>query len=163
MPDISEQQAQRLISYATARLGRVEGNGECWTLVNNGFQHLGFHKPAAIYAWGRVIDQLGSARPGDVFQFSRFTYRVEHSDGSWFEGSRGAPRHTAILESIDANGHATFLECNVNDALNPQDDAHNVQRNRFHVRTADINEDGGTRTTVRTSGSFIIYRPQAAE
>lgn len=160
MPDISEQQAQRLISFADGRLGRVEGNGECWTLVNNAFQHLGFHKPSATYAWGRVIDQLGSARPGDVFQFRRFTYRVEQSDGSWFEGSRGAPRHTAILESIDANGLATFLECNVNDALNPQDDAHNVQRNRFHVRTADIVEEGGGHTSVRTSGSFVIYRPQ---
>jgi hypothetical protein len=163
VPDITEQQAQRLIAFASGRLGRVEGNGECWTLADNAFSHLGFHKPAATYAWGRVVEQVSGARPGDIFQFTRFTYRVDRSDGSWFEGSRGAPRHTAILESIDANGYATFLECNVDDALNPQDDRHNVQRNRFHVRTADINEDDGGRTTVRTSGSYIIYRPQAAD
>jgi hypothetical protein len=54
VPDITEQQAQRLIAYADGRLGRVEGNGEYRTLVNNAFQHLGFHKPSATYDWGRL-------------------------------------------------------------------------------------------------------------
>jgi hypothetical protein len=158
MPDVTEQQAQQLIAFAVQRLGQVEGNGECWTLVNNGFESVGFHKPSAIYAWGRVVDQLSGARPGDVFQFSQFqvTVREESSDGGWSErtDSRGAPRHTAILESIDANGNATFLESNVNNDRN-------VQRNSLRVRTATSTE-GGTTTTVTVSGSFIIYRPQAA-
>lgn len=157
MPDVTAQQAQQLIDYATQRLGQVEGNGECWTLVNNGFQHLGFNKPAATYSWGRVIQQLSQARAGDVFQFTQFrvTVRVEESDGSWSEtvNTRGAPRHTAILESVDADGNASFLESNVNDDRN-------VQRNGLRVRTINSTDANGIKTTVTISGSFIIYRPQ---
>jgi len=160
MPDVTEQQAQRLIAFATQRLGQVEGNGQCWTLVNNGFESVGFDKPPQTYRWGRVVEQLSNARPGDVFQFSGFrvTVRVESSDGSWTERTeeRGAPRHTAILESIDANGVATFLESNVNDSFDGQ-------RNRFNVRTADMDDGSGERTTVRVSGTFTIYRPQVSE
>ncbi|CTQ58620.1 MAG: hypothetical protein RIE06_10535 [Roseibium album] len=159
MRDVTEQEAQRLIAFATERLGRQEGNGQCWTLVNNAFENLDFHKPSAIYNWGREVEQLANARPGDVFQFSRFevTVRVEN-DGGYEERteSRGAPRHTAILESIDENGIATFLECNVYENFN-------VQRNRFYVRTADLESGEGERTTVRVSGRFTIYRPQKSE
>lgn len=159
MRDVTEQEARRLISFAADRLGRQEGNGECWTLVNNGFSTLGFHKPSATYAWGRQIEQLSNARPGDVFQFTRFevSVRVENEDGYEVQTeTRGAPRHTAILESIDENGIATFLECNVYSD-------YNVQRNRFRLRTADLDNGQGTRTTVRVSGQFRIYRAQMAE
>ncbi len=75
MPDVNAQQAQRLINFATERLGRVEGDGQCWTLVDNAFRHVGFNKPASTYVWGRVINNLSDARPGDVFQFTRFEVR----------------------------------------------------------------------------------------
>ncbi|QFT29324.1 hypothetical protein K1718_02865 [Roseibium porphyridii] len=159
MPDVTAQQAQQLISFATQRLGRVEGNGECWTLVNNGYQSVGFIKPSGTYVWGRVVQQLSQAQPGDVFQFTRFevTTRVTNSDGSWSETvmSRGAPRHTAILESIDANGLASFLESNVT-----EDQV--VVRNNYGTRTYSSTDDNGVRTSVTVSGSFIIYRPQVA-
>lgn len=158
MPDVNAQQAQRLIDFATQRLGRVEGDGECWTLVNNGFQHVGFTKPASTYVWGRVVNNLSDARPGDVFQFTRFevTIRVTQPDGSWEEQtlSRGAPRHTAILESVNGN-MATFLESNVTDDQT-------VKRNDMGVRTAATTDDNGVRTSITVSGSFIIYRPQVA-
>jgi len=159
MPDVNAQQAQRLISFATQRLGQVEGNGECWTLVNNGFQHVGFLKPASTYVWGRVVNNLSDAQPGDVVQFRQFevTIRVTNPDGGWEEQtlSRGAPRHTAILESVDGN-MATFLESNVTDDQN-------VQRNSFGVRTATSTDGNGVRTAITVSGSFIIYRPQVAD
>jgi hypothetical protein len=147
--DIDRSQAQRLIQYATNRLGSQEGNGECWTLVNNAFEHLDFHNPEGLYVWGRALESGTNARPGDVFQFRNFKVKVERPDGSWEEQTRGAPRHTAILESIENNGYATFLECNIGGNKN-------VQRNRFYIRTADL--EGGT--TVRASGSITIYRPQ---
>lgn len=153
MTDITQQQAQQLITYATDRLGRVEGNGECWTLVNNAFQHLNIHKPSATYRWGRVVE-LSAARPGDIFQFSDFQVSVRtEDDNGWSEESqsRGAPRHTAILVSVDPSGRATFMEANVNDDRS-------VQRNSFYIRTADIT--GTERITVRVSGSFTIYRPE---
>ncbi len=158
MRNINEQQAQRLIEFATQRLGRVEGDGECWTLVNNAFQTLGFHKPSQLYRWGERVQQLSNARPGDVFQFSNFRVMTRSEDDEGYEEStqtRGAPNHTAILESIDANGVATFLESNVNGD-------YAVQRNTFRLKTMDTNEDG-THTTVRISGSFRIYRAQTAE
>jgi hypothetical protein len=158
MPDANAQQAQRLIDFATQRLGRVEGNGQCWTLVDNGFQHVGFIKPASTYVWGRVVSNLSDARPGDVFQFNRFevTTRVTQPDGSWQEQtlSRGEPRHTAILESLNGNV-ATFLESNVTDDQT-------VKRNDMGVRTATTTDDAGVRTSITVSGSFIIYRPQVA-
>ena len=147
--DITQSQAQSLIAYAARRIGIQEGNGECWTLVNNGFAHLGFLNPTGIYVWGREVPSVSEARPGDVFQFRHFKVRVERQDGSWEEQTRGAPRHTAILESIDSHGYATFLESNVNDNRN-------VQRNRFYVRTADL----GDGTSVRASGMIKVYRPQ---
>ena len=159
MRDVTEQEARSLIRFATERLGRQEGNGQCWTLVNNGFSSLGFHKPSSTYNWGREVEQLSNARPGDVFQFSNFevSVRVENDEGYETETqSRGDPRHTAILESIDENGIATFLESNVNGSFN-------VQRNRFRLRTADLDDGEGTRTTVRVSGSFTIYRPRKTE
>ncbi|WP_428687335.1 hypothetical protein [Roseibium sp.] len=159
MPDVTAQQAQRLIAFATQRLGQVEGNGECWTLVNNGFQSVSFVKPASTYVWGRVVNQLSQAQPGDVFQFSHFevTERIENPDGSWSESTqtRGAPRHTGILESVDAEGNATFLESNIGGSRN-------VQRNSFRVRTTQGTDANGVKTTVTVSGSFIIYRPQVA-
>jgi len=158
MPDVNAQQAQRLITFATERMGRVEGNGECWTLVNNGFQHVGFTKPAGTYVWGRTVANLSDARPGDVFQFTRYevTRRVTQPNGAWEEQtiSRGEPRHTAILESVDGN-MATFLESNVTDDQT-------VKRNSFGVRTATTTDDSGVRTSITVSGSFIIYRPQIA-
>lgn len=147
--DITEAQARRLIAFAVERMGRQEGDGECWTLVNNGFQRLGFHKPSETYDWGRQLPNTAGARPGDVFQFSDVRVRVDQPDGAWQEQMRGMPRHTAILENIDSNGHATFLECNIGENRN-------VQRNRFHIRTADLS-DG---TTERTSGTIRVYRPQ---
>ncbi len=159
MPDVTAQQAQQLIAFATQRLGQVEGNGECWTLVNNGFSSVHFVKPAPTYVWGRVVNQLSQAQPGDVFQFSQFqvTVRIENPDGSWSEDvqARGAPRHTAILQSVDADGNATFLESNVNGSRN-------VQRNVFRVRTTQGTDANGVKTTVTVSGGFIIYRPQVA-
>lgn len=158
MPDVNAQQAQRLIDFATQRLGRVEGNGECWTLVDNGFRDVGFIKPASTYVWGRVVANLSDAQPGDVFQFRGFqvTRRVTQSDGSWEEEtiSRGAPRHTAILESLNGN-MATFLESNVTEDQT-------VKRNDFGVRTATTTDDAGTRTSITVSGRFTIYRPQVA-
>ncbi|GAA0785188.1 hypothetical protein E1180_18525 [Roseibium denhamense] len=148
--DVTAQESQRLIAFAEQRLNQVEGNGECWTLVNNGFQHLNFHKPGATYIWGREV-RLSDARPGDVFQFRNFRSRVEREDGSWEVKTRGAPRHTAILVRVDLFGNATFLEANVNGS-------HNVQRNSFYIRTADIYDDEPF--TVRISGSYTIYRPQ---
>ena len=143
MPDVNAQQAQRLINFATQRLGRVEGNGECWTLVNNGFQHVGFDKPASTYVWGRVVANLSDAQPGDVSSSSRrfeVTRRVTQPDGSWEEQtiSRGAPRHTAILESLNGN-MATFLESNVTDDQT-------VKRNDFGVRTATTTDEGRCQT-----------------
>ncbi len=158
MPDVNAQQAQRLINFATERLGRVEGDGQCWTLVDNAFRHVGFNKPASTYVWGRVVNNLSDARPGDVFQFTRFevTVRVTQPDGNWEEQtmSRGEPRHTAILESVNGN-RATFLESNVTDDQT-------VKRNGFGIRTATTTDDAGVRTSTTVSGSFIIYRPQVS-
>lgn len=160
MRDVTEQEAQRLISFARDRLGRQEGDGQCWTLVNNGFSALDFHKPSSTYAWGREVEQLSEARPGDVFQFTNFRVdvSVDNPDGGGYDefAERGTPRHTAILVSIDGNGLATFLECNIGGSFS-------VQQHAFHVRTADWTNDEGRRTRVVTRGSFTVYRPQMVE
>lgn len=160
MRDVTEQEAQRLIAFARDRLGRQEGDGQCWTLVNNGFSALEFHKPSSTYAWGREVEQLSEARPGDVFQFTNFRVdvSVDNPDGGGYDefAERGTPRHTAILVSIDGHGLATFLECNIGGSFN-------VQQHAFHVRTADWTNDEGRRTRVVTRGSFTVYRPRMPE
>lgn len=155
--------ADQILSFPTQRLGNRVGNGECFTLVDEALKGAGarsaadFGKvtPNASYVWGTSIG-LSEVKPGDVIQFRnyRFDRKVESKtavDEDFQE--RGTPNHTAIVESVDADGAITVLEQNAPDG-SP------VARAQLFFRDRST-ASGGVTTTIKVKGSFKFYRPQA--
>ena len=177
MPDISKQQSAQVIRFALQR--SQEGNGECFTLVDNALRSLGVKSvadcaevtPSADYKWGREIT-LGSARVGDILQFRNFsvTMRTDTSiarssggnETRWEERKQDRPHHTAIIRVLPQSGALTVLECNVNGSRN-------VQSNELHLRSVTLpariaTAADGTCTTIGVTitvrGAVKVYRPQ---
>lgn len=149
MPAASAQQGLRIVSFLTTRLGQTIGAGECWDAAENAIKDIGAARPGSdLYVWGSVVQQA-DLQPGDILQFSQFTVRVTQADGSWVEDTFGAPRHTAIVESINADGSVNILHQNYSGARNV-------------TRLANVYLSSGTAggATVTTSGSVTRYRPQ---
>src|SRR5262249_29240638 len=62
---------QKVLSYAQGMLGKQDGNGECWTLVDNALRSAGADASGdSNYVFGQAIS-VGSVSPGDVIQFTR--------------------------------------------------------------------------------------------
>lgn len=143
---------QRIVSYAQSKLGTKVGNGECWTLANNALRAAGAVTPsgsgASLYVWGRIVAQSRLAA-GNIIQFSNYQLRIDNPDGSWRTLTRGAPRHTAIVESVGSNGAVVVLEANV-------DASKKVRRTTLYLRSGEV--DG---STVTVSGSFVCYQAVA--
>jgi hypothetical protein len=149
MPAASAQQGLRIVGYLNTRLGQAIGAGECWDAAENAIKDIGAARPGSdLYVWGSVV-QHADLQPGDVLQFSQFTVTVTQDDGSWSQQSFGAPRHTAVVESINADGSVNLLHQNYGGARNV-------------TQLTDIYLTGGTvgSATVTTTGSVTRYRPQ---
>lgn len=138
-------------TYAQEHFGTKVGDGECWTLANEAVRSAGGRPPASasLYNWGTTIE-LGQLARGDVVQFSRYTVRITQSDGAWQELTRGAPRHTAIVETVRPNGEVVVLEANV-------DASKNVRRTTLYFQSGTVGE-----AEVAVSGSFTFYQVRAA-
>lgn len=157
---------ERILSFARQRRGERHGNGECFTLADGALRHAGAKSaadfgqvtPDADYVWGTAV-QRTEVRPGDVIQLRNYHITVnsttEHPDGSseteTLEEER--PHHTAIVESVGANGRVTVLEQNV-------PEGQGVTRNVIYL-TSSSTSSGRTSTQVTVSGTFWFYRPQA--
>jgi hypothetical protein len=109
------------------------GNGECWTLANNGLAAIASdcvargQEPCMTsqsYVHGALIyEKIGSKHPepsggvltagvarGDILQF--WKARLEARDGSSWK-SAGAPDHTAVITRVEENGVLTTVEQNI--------------------------------------------------
>ena len=149
MTAVSAPQGLRIVSYLTSRLGNTIGAGECWDAAENAIRDIGAARPGtALYVWGSVVQQA-DLQPGDILQFSQFTVTVTQADGSWAQNTFGAPRHTAIVESINSDGSVNILHQNYSGARNV-------------TQLANVFLTGGSAgsATVTTSGSVTRYRPQ---
>lgn len=149
MPAVSAPQGLRIVSYLSTRIGSTIGAGECWDAAENAIKDIGAARPGTdLYVWGTVV-QHADLQPGDVLQFSQFTVTVTQDDGSWAQQTFGAPRHTAVVESINSDGSVNILHQNYGGARNV-------------TQLADIHLSSGTvgSATVTTSGSVTRYRPQ---
>jgi len=161
-----QSMADRIVAYARQRRGQVHGNGECFTLADDALRNAGAHSashygqvtPDADYVWGTAISQT-DLRPGDVIQMRDYhcdlETRTENPDGSADIVTReeSRPHHTAIVESVGANGVVMVLEQNF-----PEGTA--VTRNRLHLSSVTYTHGGAT-VTASVRGTFWFYRPQA--
>ena len=149
MTAVSAPQGLRIVSYLTGRLGNTIGAGECWDAAENAIKDIGAARPGSdLYVWGTVV-QHADLQPGDILQFSQFTVTVTQDDGSWEQNSFGAPRHTAIVESINSDGSVNILQQN-----------YGGQRTVQQMSNVFLSSGSAGSATVTTSGSVTRYRPQ---
>jgi hypothetical protein len=160
-PNIAEQ----ILAFVRRNRDQRVGNGECFTLADRALRGAGAKSaadygsvtPDADYVWGLSV-ALRDLQPGDVIQLRGYRYErtveTEHPDGSESteEEVQERPHHTAIVESVGANGQVTVLEQNA-----PEGAA--VTRNVLFFSNRQ-DSAGGQTTTVRVSGTFWFYRAQ---
>jgi hypothetical protein len=102
---------------------------------------------------------LTALQPGDIIQFRDYRYdrdvETNNPDGSGSTDTdfQERPHHTAIVESVGANGEVTVLEQNA-----PQGSA--VRRSHLFFSNSTTTS-GHTTTTIRVQGTFWFYRPQS--
>ena len=149
MPAASAPQGLRIVSYLNTRLGQTIGAGECWDAAENAIKDIGAARPGSdLYVWGSVVQQA-DLQPGDILQFSQFTVTVTQDDGSFEQNTFGAPRHTAIVESVNSDGSVNILQQNYGGARNVQ-----------QMSNVFLSSGSAGSATVTTSGSVTRYRPQ---
>ena len=123
---------QQVLHFATEHRGEQVGNGECWTLADEALKSAGTTHPDT-YVWGRALAEGEPVLPGDVVQFT--TVRLEKA-GKWME--LGTPRHTALVEKVEAPGVYTLIH-------------QNFGGRTVKETTVDLN--------TKTAGEVVIYRP----
>jgi len=142
---------QQVLAFASSKFGQTVGGGECFDLADRALRAAGALSaadygeltPNADYEWGLAV-MLSSVQPGDIIQFSNYSYRIDHAD-SWEEHSR--PHHTAIVAAVGQNGAITVYEQNVGTGSG----ARRVQRNQLYFQNT---------RSITVSGSFRFFRPQ---
>ncbi|CAM5437090.1 hypothetical protein [Rhodanobacter lindaniclasticus] len=182
---------QKVVIWASGKVGRTVGKGECWDLAELALKHAGAKTSADLgpvgddtnYVWGDSID-IKDVVAGDVLQFRDYeestvtetTY--EFSDGSSDTSTGTATEerehHTAIANGEpDAQGALRIFE------QNAAPHGKVVQHWRIHTRTVApvVTHTVERRTnpsskkpetvkvtktvTVTVSGTIWAYRPKS--
>jgi hypothetical protein len=158
--------AQQIMNFITQKMGTRHGKGECFTLADDALKKAGAKSAAdfgtvtedADYVWGTAV-KLSDVQPGDLIQFRNYQYlrtvKTTNPDGSWSEtdAKEGRPHHTAVVEKVNGDGSLVVLEQNARKG-DP------VARNTLFFKSATTESDN-TKTTVKVTGTFRFYRPQA--
>jgi plastocyanin len=164
----------QVVAYAQTHFGERVGSGECFDLADQALRasgdksaaDFGTVTPNANYVWG-TAQQLGQILPGDIVQFASYKMKI-HTATTSTDGSSSTddveqerPHHTAVVETVGANGEVTVLEQNV-------EGDRTVLRNtlRFSAATSSsVSLQGSVSTTttvtVTVSGTLKFYRPVA--
>lgn len=157
--------ADKIVAYSRKQSGQKVGDGECFTFANTALTNAGAKgasaygsvSPDVDYVWGTAVS-LGDVRAGDVVQFRNYRFDREVvtkkpketvTDDDFQE--RG--HHTAVVERVEGNGVITVLEQNVEGSP--------VVRTQLFFKDIPATTADNKTTTVKVSGSFWFYRPQA--
>jgi hypothetical protein len=131
----SSSLASRLIGCAQSDLGQTIGGGQCTDLVAAAMSCALACLPTKDLVWG-AKKPAGAVQPGDIIQFDQLQTETHPNGGDWIV-TRGAPDHTAIVETVSGTDIG-LIEQNIN---------------------GDPTERGDFDTTTIISGSYIVYRP----
>lgn len=132
----NEKINDKLVTTIIGKLGGKEGDGECWTLVENAIlAHGGTSSKTltpdsgdskkfadADYVWGDTVTYPAGLEKGDILQFRNYVMKiVTNEDVTFLDGSgyyadrskeKGRPHHTAVIETISGT-RVTILEQNI--------------------------------------------------
>ena len=158
--------SDRVLAFAKQRIGQVHGDGECFTLADDALRNAGAKSAADFgkvgldvdYVWGPAVTRA-ALQPGDIIQMRDYVAEIstntDNPDGSSESDTKSEerPHHTAIVESVGADGTVTVLEQNFPDGSA-------VTRNVLHL-TDSASSAGGTTKKVTVTGKLWFYRPQA--
>jgi hypothetical protein len=157
--------AVRVLGFARRQHGSRVGDGECFALADRALTNarartasdFGTVEHDADYVWGTPV-AFNDLQPGDIIQLRDYRFDrevdVQNPDGSGSTNStfKERPHHTAIVETVNANGSVTVLEQNA-----PRGSA--VIRTELFF-TNSTTTSGRRTTTIQVQGTFWFYRPQ---
>ena len=158
--------AARVLAYARRQHGDRVGDGECFALADRALRRSGARSAGDYgsvahdvdYVWGAAV-AVSDVQPGDIVQMRDYRYdrevTVDNPDGSGSTNTsfQERPHHTAVVETVNANGSVTVLEQNA-----PRGSA--VRRSELYF--ANSTTTVGTRTTrITVQGSFWFYRAES--
>jgi hypothetical protein len=158
--------ADQIVGFPRRRLGHRHGDGECFSLADRALRNAGARSaadfgtvvPDADYVWGSPVD-LSALQPGDIIQFRDYRYDREidtsNPDGSGTTATdmQERPHHTAIVESVGANGAVAVLEQN-----SPKGSP--VGRHQLFFKSLTFTA-GNQTTRITVQGTVWFFRPQA--
>ncbi|HEY3883858.1 MAG TPA: CHAP domain-containing protein [Vicinamibacterales bacterium] len=162
---VSPSVTAQVVGYAQHHNGQRIGDGQCFAFADRALSSAGARSASDFgsvsddvdYVWGTPVS-LADLQAGDILQFRDYRYdrtiTTDHADGSsqFVTDFQERPHHTAIVESVQANGEVVVLEQNA-----PAGSA--VHRAHLFF-TAGTTTSGQTTTTISVQGSFWFYRPQ---
>ena len=121
---------QKVVIWASGKLGQQVGAGECWDLANSALLQAGAGTSAdfgptgddADYVWGTPVPDLKDVIPGDILQYRDYEMTtttktdVTFADGTgWVDDLAPVishPHHTSIVSINSGNGNLTVYEQN---------------------------------------------------
>ncbi len=163
---VSASVTVNVAGYARQQDGKKIGDGQCFAFADTALTTSGARSASdygtitdnADYVWGTSISRT-DLQAGDIIQFRSYRYdreiKTEHADGSWHTDTdrQERPHHTAIVDSVLADGEVVVLEQNAPVGSTVH---------RTHLFLADsTTKSGDTTTTVQVKGKLWFYRPQA--
>jgi len=166
---------QQILRFASSKLGRKVGDGECFALADQALRSVGAATaedfctvgPNTDYVWISRTVEPSDARPGDILQVRTFSVlrRSARPDGSWNEetSTRGSPNHTAVVVSARSEGDIvilTILEQNVTIGSVGNQPKKSVRQNEITTSPGQI-QSGRDTITYTVTGDLWIYRPVA--
>lgn len=126
-----------IVQFATSKLNKKVGRGECWDLVKYALDEVGA-KWNGEYVYGRKIERIECIQPGDIIQFEKIKIKYKKGNQTFTEAM---PHHTAIILKTDGKDEVTLI----------------------HQNTGYTGRKVGTsqmRFSTIISGKYFVYRPE---
>jgi hypothetical protein len=162
-PAASEEDAAKaVVKYAQDSVTQKVGSGECYDLADKALQGAGAKSAPdhgvitgdANYVWGREVT-VDDVKPGDVLQFRDYAMkvRVDKTNG-WEVTSEARPHHTAVVESVGADGTVVVIEQNIGKTA----DDKRTKRSTLALKSSSTKTEEAS-TAVTVTGTVTPYRP----
>lgn len=145
---------RKVAEFAREHVGEQVGDGVCTTLAREalragGAKRMPLDDPAGDYVWGRPIDSMADALPGDVLQFRDAIFKGKKSSkGQRVYWELRYAHHTAIVARVADKGKTvTIWHQNVATRDADPDDRRKVQETTLQMRS------------LQPGGEVHIFRP----
>lgn len=128
---------QAVLKYASSKMNKKVGTGECWDLAKFALENAGANWDGE-YVYGRKLSSSECILPGDIIQFEKIKIKYKKGKQTFTETMM---HHTAIVFATKNSDEVTLI----------------------HQNTDFSGKKVGTSKLVFstiTSGKYFIYRPE---